>query len=45
MNDNQNEELVNATLMIEQHLSNISRVMSALLALTQTETNGEEEDV
>ncbi len=43
MNDNQTEELVNATLMIEQNLSNISNVMTALLALAQIETNGEED--
>tara|TARA_R110002012_G_scaffold8355_1_gene38523 strand:- start:28784 stop:28918 length:135 start_codon:yes stop_codon:yes gene_type:complete len=43
LNDNQTEELVNATLMIEQHLSNISNVMSTLLALAQIETNGEED--
>jgi|TARA_R110000803_G_scaffold128375_2_gene195803 hypothetical protein len=37
MNDNQTEELVNAILMIEQHLSTMSQAMTELLSMAQTE--------
>ena len=37
MNDNQTEELVNAILMIEQHLSAMSQAMTELLSMAQQE--------
>ena len=40
MNDNQTEELVNAILMIEQHLSTMSQAMTELLKTIRTSGQG-----
>ena len=37
MNDNQTEELVNAILMIEQHLSTMAQAMAELISMAQQE--------